>query len=142
MIAKTVTESADSIRLDAGELDHLAPLLDFIRDELAQLGWRARQRRAAKVGQSRLHSGIRERSVDLLAELVDNFGGRAVGSADAVPLARYVAWHEIRHWRNIRQGFRAHRCRHRECMQLADPDILGRPGRGGEYHLQLSTEQV
>src|SRR5215475_6529452 len=36
-----------SVRLDAGEPDHLGPLLGFVGDKLAELGRRSRQRRAA-----------------------------------------------------------------------------------------------
>src|SRR5215813_13251841 len=45
---------AVSLRLDAGELDHLAPLLGFVRDQLAEVGGRARQRRTPHVGKARL----------------------------------------------------------------------------------------
>jgi S-(hydroxymethyl)glutathione dehydrogenase / alcohol dehydrogenase len=41
---------AVSLRLDAGELDHLGPLLGFVGDELAEVGRRSRQRRAAEDG--------------------------------------------------------------------------------------------
>src|SRR5215472_7043738 len=97
MIAKAATESADSIRPDAGELDHVAPLLDFLRDALAEVGRRSGQHRAAEVGKSRLHAGIDESRVDLVVELVDNLGRRALGCANAVPLARLVTRDEIRH---------------------------------------------
>ena len=41
----------DHSGLMAGELDHLAPLLGFVGDELAEVGGRARKRRAAEVGE-------------------------------------------------------------------------------------------
>ena len=41
--------------------------------------------RAAQVGKPRLHLGIGEAGVDLLVELVDDFGGRVLGRADAIP---------------------------------------------------------
>src|SRR6266852_808515 len=63
-----------SIRLDAGELDYLAPLLDFPRDELSEVGRRARKHRAAEVGKPHLHSGIDQSGVDLLVELIDDLG--------------------------------------------------------------------
>ena len=44
---------AVSLRLDAGELDHLAPLLGFLGDQLAEVGGRARKHRAAKIGKPR-----------------------------------------------------------------------------------------
>ena len=38
---------AESLRLDVGYPNHLGPLLGFLGDELANLGSRARKRRAA-----------------------------------------------------------------------------------------------
>ena len=76
------------VRLGAGELDHLAPLLGLIGDELAEVGGRARKHRAAHVGDPRLDLGIGEARIDLLVELVDDFGGRVLGRAEALhPLA-------------------------------------------------------
>src|SRR5262249_59399795 len=37
-----------SVRLDAGELDHLGPLLGFVGDELAEVSRRARIRHASQ----------------------------------------------------------------------------------------------
>ena len=42
-----------------------------------------RKHRAAEVGEPRLHLGIGEGRVDLVVELVDDFGGRVLGRADA-----------------------------------------------------------
>ena len=41
--------------------------------------------RAAEFGKPRLDLGIGEGRVDLLVELVDDFGGRVLGRADAEP---------------------------------------------------------
>ena len=117
---------ADQLRLDAGEPDHLAPLLGFVRDELAEVGGRARKHRAAQIGKPRLHLGIGERGVDLPVELVDDLGGRVLGRADAEPRARLVARHEIAHGRDLGQRLRARRGRHRQRAQLAGPDVLDR----------------
>src|SRR5262245_36701623 len=73
-----------SLRLDASELDHLAPLLGFIGDELAELGRRSRQRRAAEVSETGAHLGIGERRVDLLVELIDDLGRRVSGCTDPI----------------------------------------------------------
>src|SRR6476660_1743429 len=43
------------VRLGAGRLDHLGPLLRFLYEEPAKLGGRAREHRAAGVGKPRLH---------------------------------------------------------------------------------------
>ena len=79
---------------------------------------------AAQVGKPRLHLGIGEARVDLLVEPVDDLGGRVLGRADAIPAARLVARHEFAHGRDVRQRLRARRGGHRQCAQLAGPDVL------------------
>jgi hypothetical protein len=59
-------ESAGSICLDACELHHLAPLLGFLDDQLAEVSGRTSKHRAAEVSEPRFHVGIGEASVDLL----------------------------------------------------------------------------
>ena len=55
-----------SVRLDAGELDHLRPFLSFVGDELAKVGGREREHVATQVGKPRLDFGISKAGVDLL----------------------------------------------------------------------------
>src|SRR5262249_49502168 len=74
---------AGSFRLDARELDHIAPLFGLFGNELSKVGRRARKHRAAQVGKPSLHLGISQSQVDLLIELVNNFGWRVPGRADA-----------------------------------------------------------
>src|SRR5262245_65889447 len=74
-----------SLRLDASELDHLAPLLGFFGDKPAEIGRRAHHHCAAQIGKPRLQLGIDKARVDLLVELVDDLGGRVLGHADAEP---------------------------------------------------------
>jgi hypothetical protein len=45
-------------------LDNLAPLLSFGDDVLAEIGRRARQRRAAQLGKPRLDFGIEQSGID------------------------------------------------------------------------------
>src|SRR5262249_53001921 len=87
--------SAGSICLDACELHHLAPLLGFLGDQLAEVCGRDDKRRASKVGKPRLDLGIGEARVDLLVELVDDLHWRVFGYADAIPVARLIARHEL-----------------------------------------------
>jgi len=64
--------------LDARRADHLAPLLRFVGNELAVIGWRARQRRPAHVNEPRLDRWIGKTCVNPLVEAFDNFSGRAL----------------------------------------------------------------
>jgi hypothetical protein len=72
-----------SLRLDVGRPDHLAPLLGVFCDELAEVGRRARQRRAAEVDQARLQLRIVESSVDLSIQPVDDRNRRLLGRTQA-----------------------------------------------------------
>src|SRR5215203_5361288 len=64
-----------SLRLDIRGPDHLAPFLCIIGDELAEVGRRAGNHRAAQIAELRFDSGIRETRIDLLVEPVDDLGG-------------------------------------------------------------------
>src|SRR5215831_12944177 len=97
---------AVSLRLDAGELDHLAPLLGFVCDHLGELSRRSRQRLAAEVSETGLHLGVVESRVDLLVELVDDLGRRGPRCADAEPTARLVASDKFPAWRTSALGKR------------------------------------
>src|SRR5262249_40062747 len=68
----TPNVDASSFRLDVGRPDHLAPLLGFIGDELAEIDGRAYERRAAEFGEPRLDLGIGEACVDLMVEPADD----------------------------------------------------------------------
>src|SRR6516165_5384099 len=71
-----------SVRFDAGELDHLGPLLRIGGDERAEVGGRVCKHRVAEVSDTRFHPGIGEARIDLRVELADDLGGRIPGSAD------------------------------------------------------------
>src|SRR5262245_35883264 len=88
---------AASLRLDAGEFDHLGPLFGFVGNQLSEVSRRSRQRHAAEVSETGLHLRVVKSRVDLLVELVDDLGRRGLRCADAVPGARLVAWHELSH---------------------------------------------
>src|SRR5262245_7779878 len=115
-----------SVRLDAGELDHLAPLLRFVGYELSKVGRRAWKGGGAQLGKPRLHLGIGEGRIDLFVELVDNLGRRVFRRADAGPEARLVARHEFGNRRDVRQHRRACRGGHRQRSKLAAPDVFDR----------------
>src|SRR5271170_5892893 len=71
-------------RLDVGRPDHLAPLLRFIRDELAKIGRRQRERRAPEFGKPCVDFRIGECRDNLLVELVNDPKRRVSGHADAL----------------------------------------------------------
>jgi hypothetical protein len=52
-----------SLRLDARRLDHLAPLLGFACNQLAEVGGRARKHGRTQVGSPRRYLGIDEASI-------------------------------------------------------------------------------
>jgi hypothetical protein len=55
-----------SLRLDVRRLDHLAPFLGLVGDELTEIGGREREHVATEIGNPRLHIGVGKSSVDLL----------------------------------------------------------------------------
>src|SRR5947199_4311011 len=89
--------------------DHLAPLFGFLGDEPAKVCGRDDKRLASKVGKPCLHLGIGEARVDLLVELLDDARRRVLGYADAIPVARLIARHELTHGRDVWQRVRAGR---------------------------------
>src|SRR5262245_39304740 len=131
-----------SVRLDAGEFDHLGPLFGFVGDQLSELSRRSRQRHAAEVSETGLYLRIVESRVDLLVELLDDLGGRVLGRADALPRARLVAWDELTQGRDFRERLRASARGYRERAELASPDVLDRRRRGVEADLHLPCEQI
>ena len=80
-----------SVRLDACELDHLGPFLDFVGDELFKVGGGTREHRGSQVGEAFLHVGIGKSGIDLLVELLDNLRGRGFGHDDPVPASPTIA---------------------------------------------------
>src|SRR5262249_50913566 len=131
-----------SVRLDAGELDHLAPLLGFLSDQLAEVSGRTRKHRATEVSEPRFDVGIGEAGIDLLVELVDDFGGRVFGRADPVPNTCLVARHELTDGRNIGQRVPARRGGYRQRAEPTSPDILNRCDSGAEVDLHLPSDEI
>src|ERR1700742_898043 len=72
-----------SVRLHASELDHFAPLLGFVGNELREVSGRARKHRGAHVGKPRPDLWVGESCVDFPVELTDDFGGRGFWGAQA-----------------------------------------------------------
>src|SRR6195256_3082228 len=59
-------DASAPLRLDAGGAAPPAPFFGFLRDQLAELGGRARDWLAADGGKPRLHSGVGDRRIDFL----------------------------------------------------------------------------
>ena len=75
---------------DVRSADYVGPLFGFFGNELAEVGGRASKHHSAKLGEPRLHNGVGEGRIDLIVEVVDDFGGRGLGEADAMPGTRLV----------------------------------------------------
>src|SRR5882762_8497394 len=129
------------LRLDIGRPDHLAPLLGFVPDQLAEVSRRARKWRAAQIGKPRLDLGIRERGVDLLVEPVDDLGRRGLGRGDSPPVTGLITRHEVGHGGYVRQYFRTRRRGNREGTHLLRLDVFDGRRDGGEDRLHLSTDE-
>ena len=65
-------------RLEAGELDHLSPLLAFLCDELSEVSGRAGKYLTTEFGHPCLHRRIGEGPVDLPVKPFDDLGRGAV----------------------------------------------------------------
>jgi hypothetical protein len=73
-------DTSVSLRLDARELDDLAPLLGFFGHELAEVGWRARKHGAPEIGDPPFRLGVAENGIDLLVQLSITSGGVVFGA--------------------------------------------------------------
>ena len=69
-----------SLRLDAGVLDHLSPLLGVVGDELAKVGGREREHDPTQVGKPCVELAVGEARVALFVEPVDDFSRRVLPS--------------------------------------------------------------
>src|SRR6516165_9253621 len=134
--------SGASLRLGTREPDYLAPFLDFVLDELSEIGGRTRNYIAGQVSEARLYPGISETRVNLLVELVDNFARRALGRGDAVPGGGLIPWQELPHRRQIRQRLRARRAGYRQRAQRAGSNMLHRARQNIEHDVYLTTDHV
>src|SRR5436309_13682062 len=92
-----------SLRLRTRELDHLGPLLRFLNDDLAKILRSSVDQHPAHIVKACPDIGVGNCRIDLLVELVDDFGRRTFGSADPEPGACLIARHEVSHDRNSGQ---------------------------------------
>src|SRR5258708_19868127 len=78
-----------SLRLDAGELDHLSPFVDISGDELGELVRRVRRhRQSAEISEPLLDARVKPRRVGLLVGRPHDLRRRALSDAepDQTPL--------------------------------------------------------
>src|SRR5262245_17296305 len=94
---------AGSLRLDVGRPDHLAPFFSFVRDELSEIGRRARHPRDSEIVEPRLDLRIVERTLDFAVEPADKLRGCPPGGAKADPSDCFVAGHGFTNGRDFRQ---------------------------------------
>src|SRR5262249_8172132 len=119
------------LRLDVCRADHLAPLLSFVGNELAEVGRRPWKHCAANVSNPRFHTRVGVDRFYLLVELLDDFYGSVLGRAETIHKKCLVAGYEFSHRRDVRQYRRARRDRHRQRAQRTCPDVLDCRGHGG-----------
>src|SRR5438046_1369747 len=115
-----------SVWLGTGELNRRAPLFNFFGDQLGIVGGGAGKHRAPQVGQPGIDPGIGEGGVDLLIELVDDFGRRVSGRADAKYPTRLIARDELSDSWDIGQRLEARRSCDRERAHLSRFNIYHR----------------
>src|SRR5262245_27294052 len=86
---------ARSLRPDARELDHPAPLLNLGRHMVAELCGSEDFWCSGDFRQPRLDGRVHQPGIDLAVEPHDDLGWRTPWHADPDPYARLVAWHGI-----------------------------------------------
>src|SRR5215813_12366611 len=80
----TLDSVGQSLWLDAGEPDYLAPFLCFVGDELAERGGRSWQRHVSEVSETGVQLGIDKPGVDRFVQQLDNVSRGVAGRADPI----------------------------------------------------------
>src|SRR5215470_9483340 len=132
--------TAASVRLDASELDHLAPFICFVGHEFSEGGRCHRHRLSSQSKQPRLDSGISKDRVDLIVELVDDRHWCVFGRAEPIPTNRLISLYELAHGRGVRQSLRTRRAGHCEGTQSTCLDIACRRRHRSKRYLHLPAE--
>src|SRR5215472_17764193 len=112
MPADLPSAETSSLRFDVGRPDHLAPLLCFFADELAEVGGRARKRRRTQIGEPCLYLGFGKSNAYLLVQFVDNFERRVLWCGYAEPITGLETRDELTDGRYLWQNVRTHSCGH------------------------------
>ena len=131
-----------SFRLDIRSLDDLAPLLRLVRDEFFEVRRRTTGHNRPLLCKPRLHVGRRERCVNFLVELRDDFLGSFLRRTEANPVTRLIARHKITYGRDIWQFLETRCTAHRQRPQLVSFDILHDCRHRREEDVHLAAEQI
>src|SRR5262249_8056293 len=115
--SRFVASARRSLRLGARGLDHFAPFLNLLREELAEVSGGAWKHRAAQVGEVRPHLRIGKGGVNFLIEHVNDFSGSIFGNAKPIGGARVVARQDSSDRRHVRQHLRTRRGCHSQGAQ-------------------------
>src|SRR5262245_18789188 len=111
-LARGSSAETSSLWFDVGRPDHLAPLLCFFADELAEVGGRARKRRCTPIGEPCLYLGFGKSKVYLHVQFVDNFERRVLWCGYTEPISGLETWDELTDgrylWQNVRTHSRGH----------------------------------
>src|SRR5262249_724747 len=132
--------SSALVRLDASELDHLAPLICFVGHEFSEGGRCHRHRLSSQSNQPRLHSRISKDRVDLIVELVEDRRWCVFGAAEPIPTDCLISLYELAHGRDVRQSLRTRHAGHCEGTQSARLDIACRRRHRSKRYLHLPAE--
>src|SRR5262249_62131521 len=132
--------NSESVRLDVGRPDHLAPLFGLLLKPPPVIRGRAAGDAAAQVSKPQLQFAVRQRGVNLVVQFVDDLKGCVLGCANAYPRSRIVTRQKLTQRWDLRQDLRARRSGNRQCAHFAGLDVLN--GRSGEHHLYLATYEV
>src|SRR5262249_46884963 len=92
-----------SVRLRAGELHHLGPLLSFLGNQLFKVDGRTPNYYAAQIGNAFSKLGISEARIDLRIKVIDDLRRCGFRCAEAEPVARFIPRHEFTNRRSVRQ---------------------------------------
>src|SRR6516225_68165 len=130
------------LRFDVGGTYHLAPLLGFICDELAEVGRRAGKCAGSEFGDSRLDLKIGKSSVNFLVELEHDFGGYIFRRGDTEPRIGLITRQEFGYGWNVWQIAPTLACRNRQCAQRSALDVLHRGDRPKEGNLHPAAKQI
>src|SRR5262245_48562864 len=95
---EATTRQSFCLNFSARELDHFAPLLDFISDEPGEVGRRAGKRRATELGNPCLRPRIGKRGIELLVEPFHDLGRLAPWRANAIPPTNCCPSRSDSHW--------------------------------------------